>query len=182
MMAPEHGESVRRWDTLPEAWARAAVRAPRVAWRRGLLLAGLVLLAIPGALLLGNVAFWAIRWAQPAPVAVIVLHLAVMVLAVGAPIGPARGDEVPGDQLSRLATEYAVRIRRLRLIRLGIVWEAAVLFIGPPLTMLLTGEPPRWSAFFVIAMATLIVIWPLERVARAQWSEAQRLLGRANRC
>ena len=45
----------------------------------------------------------------------------------------------------------------------------------PPLMTVIAGQQLRWPVEFVVAAASCLVVWPLQRIAASQRAEASRL-------
>ena len=161
-------------EMLATRWARAAERAPKVALRQWVLRVVFTIPAILGALHLCNLALWGWRSGQAGLIAFVGVHVLAVCLAVGLPVR-----HTPAAELSpwyrRLFRAYADRADRLRALGRVLLLEVALLFLYPPLMTLAAGHLLRWPAEFVVAVAASMVVWPLQRIAASQRSEASRL-------
>jgi hypothetical protein len=171
--------STRQADAITEAWIRVAQSTPRRARRRSMLALAIVvgfgLLTIPGGIVLWGVMRWVLRVHALSAIAPLAPHLFAIALALGLPNGfrlPTGG--LPSE-LRRRVTRFESRAERLHALRQVLVIESALLGVYPLLAALVTHDLPRWGVSSVIAVASTTVVWPLERIARAQRAEGERL-------
>ena len=167
---------------VAQAWRAAAAGARRAVLRRRLRLLLLAAVALPGVCWFATMLPWLLGAVVPSPAVerllaplrlLVAVHLAAVALALGPAVRPAAM-----ARLGALARRYAARGERLRDLRRALVVEVALLFVQAPLATLLTGATLQWGIGFTVAVATLWVVWPLERIARAQQREGERLAAR----
>jgi hypothetical protein len=139
-------------------------------------------LALPvmalGAMQMGAVYHWATRTATWWALVPLVLHALAIALAVGLPVvsRASLGKDVRGFRASIVAG-FGDRAARLRALKDTVLLEAALLFAWPLVTTAFTGGVLRWGVGFTIAVCSLAVLWPLQRIAVAQRAEGERLQG-----
>ena len=163
----------------PRPWRELALEAPRLADRRNLIRrTALALVTVPGLWLLYGLTIYGLRF-DPVVLGLVVLHV-VALAACWLPPRATRpaGDPDPVSRLGRLGRDLADRRGRLALLRRIVTVEVLATFLWPPLVTLLTGDQLRWSAGFTLALAMLLVLRPLELIARAEAREGSRLLRR----
>ena len=167
---------------VAQAWQVAAAGAHRTVLRRRVGLLLLAAVALPGVYWFATMLPWLLGAVAPSPAlgrmlaelrVLVAVHLAALALALGPTVRVRAGGRLEG-----LARRYAARAERLRDLRRLLVVEAALLFAQAPLAALLLDATLRWGPAFTVAVATLSVAWPLERVARAQQHEGERLAAR----
>jgi hypothetical protein len=107
-------------------------------------------------------------------IALIAAHVVAIALAVGLPV---RHDALAHQppSFSRLLRGYGDRAERLRALGWVVLVEVALRFAYPPLMTLVAGHQLRWPVGFVVAAASCLVVWPLQRIAASQRAEASRL-------
>jgi hypothetical protein len=161
------------------AWSRIADATPRRARRRSILRVAMVILftalTIPGGIVLWGVSSWMLRTHALLAAAPLFTHLAAIALALGLPSRFGMVSEHDASTTRKLLSRFASRADRLRALRTALVIESAVLGALPVLSAVVTRELPRWGVAAVIAVASTTIVWPLERIARAQRNEAKRL-------
>jgi len=171
-------------EEIAAAWSRIAAATPRRARRRAILrVATVILLAaltIPGGVVLWGVAGWMVRTHALLAAAPLLTHLIAILLAVGLPstLGAARGHDA--SSIRRALNRFASRADRLHSLRTVLVIESAVLGALPLAIAGVTHDLPRWGVAAVVAAASTTIVWPLERIARAERNEAKRLAALAD--
>ncbi|NOT08647.1 MAG: hypothetical protein HOP28_10640 [Gemmatimonadales bacterium] len=175
MSVPMPASDEHRDDPV-SLWGRAASGVRREMRRRRLTQAMFGLLAIPGLIELTLIWRWSLSQSSPSWLlgTAFAIHFGLVVVALGPAIRPS-GAADTRSLLHRLTVRYAGRIERLRLLRYALFAETLLLGLVPVARALIGDGPLRWDAFFTLAVATLSVVWPLERIALAQRSESRRL-------
>jgi hypothetical protein len=164
-------------DALAREWMEVATRARARHVRRVLGYSALVLVMLLGSAQLGSILLWAARTATWWALAPVLVHVLAMALALGLPAhaGASILSRVPGFK-GHVAARLTDRVARLHLLRTAVMLEAALLFSWPLARLVALGETPRWGVTFTTAVCTLAILWPLQRIARAQRAESERLL------
>jgi hypothetical protein len=170
-----------------DAWRTLATATPRLARRRRLWHAALAIVAVPGALWLGVLLWWAARFVREAsgepgmlPFARLALvlgafHLAAVVVATAPSLRVRAADEAPASRVRALVHRYGERVARLRALRRALVVEIALLAAQTLYVAVTAGHGPRFGLAFSIAVAALWTVAPLERIARASVRVGERL-------
>jgi hypothetical protein len=158
-----------------QLWTAAAAAVPRATRRRlfGQLMLGVV--AVPGLFELFLVGRWATSWAGGSWMIGLLLgvHLAAIAIALGPTIRPFAADD--DSLVARLTARYVDRLQRLRALRRALLIEVLVLWLQPVVLSVVAGAQLRWGVWFTIAVATVWIVVPLERIALAQRNEGGRL-------
>lgn len=165
-------------DALARDWADVATRARARHVRRLLVTLALMLVMVAGLFQFGNILLWVVRtttWWALVPAG---LHALGILLAIGLPaFSGASLSVVPSGFKRQMADRFGDRFARLRALRTVVTAEAAMLFAWPLLRYVATGEQIRWGVTFTVAICSLAILWPLQRIANAQRAESRRLLG-----
>jgi hypothetical protein len=171
-------------DEIAATWSRIAAMTPRRARRRSILrMATAILFAaltIPGGVVLWGVSSWMVRTHALLAAAPLFTHLVAILLAVGLPSNVGAAREHGTSSIRRRLSRFASRADRLHALRTVLVVESAVLGALPLVSALVTQDLPRWGVAAVVAVASTTIVWPLERIARAQRNEAKRLAALAD--
>lgn len=165
-------------ESTARLWIDAAGRARA---RRARRVVGYAL-AIPvmalGAMQMGAIYQWATRTATWWALVPLTLHALAIVLAVGLPVvsGASLAKDVRGFRAT-MVSGFGDRVARLRALKDTVLLEVALLFAWPLVATAFTGGVLRWGVGFTIAVCSLAVLWPLQRIAAAQCDESERLQG-----
>ena len=165
-------------DALAREWMDVASRARARHLRRVLGYTALALLMASGIVQFGAILLWAARTATWWALVPAGLHALAIAMALGLPassgtslIAPAHGFK---GHVSRQLGDRAARLRALRTV---VMLEGALLFAWPLVRWVVLGDTPRWGVTFTTAICSLAILWPLQRITRAQRAESRRLLG-----